>query len=160
LQGSGTAADGSTVTYEWVQLSGPDVATLSNTAAPEVTLTNLIPGKYEFELTVTDQNGLTGKDQIQISVVAEEIAMSEIPRYFSPNDDGINDFWEWPQSEVFDNSLLMIFNRFGQQIYEAISYKNNWDGKMNGKALQEDAYYYVIRLLNNTDIKGAVRIIR
>ena len=63
---------------------------------------------------------------------------------------------------IYGNDLLtpkFIFNRFGQKFYETTSAKNNWNGTVDRKPLQEDAYYYNIRL-SNTDIKGAVRIVR
>jgi gliding motility-associated-like protein len=85
---------------------------------------------------------------------------NSIPRFFSPNDDGTGDFWEWGSIELFENSLLTVFNRSGQKIYEALSYNNSWDGKINGQPLQPGDYYYVVKMTNLTDIKGSVRIIR
>jgi gliding motility-associated-like protein len=60
---------------------------------------------------------------------------------------------------VFESCKLTIYNRFGQKIYESISYDNTWDGNINGSPLQEDAYYYVITC-DNEDLTGAVRIVR
>ena len=126
---------------------------------PEV-LNNLAEGTYIVELTVTDQHGGKGRDQIKIHVSGSDVQTTAIPRYFTPNDDGINDIWEWPDIEKYANSPITIFNRAGQKIYEAESYNNSWDGTMSGKPLQADAYYYVIRSIAGGDIKGAVRIVR
>jgi gliding motility-associated-like protein len=133
---------------------------MSGADSEQVSLADLIEGTYTFEISVTDNNGLSSKDQVKVTVVSGGEAMAAIPRFFSPNDDGTGDLWEWPNTEHYENSLLTIFNRAGQKIYEALSYKNTWDGKVDGQPLQPGDYYYIIKLADLTDIKGAVRIIR
>jgi hypothetical protein len=66
--GGSSASSGSIVSYVWVEKSGPSTITLSNAA--QNTVSNLQAGKYVFSLTVTDQNGATGKDSVQITVLA------------------------------------------------------------------------------------------
>ena len=160
LSGVGMSGDGSEVTYSWEKISGPDDVSFTDTNSESPVLNNLAEGTYIIELTVTDQHGGKGRDQVEIHVSGSDIQTTAIPRYFTPNDDGINDIWEWPDVEKFANSPLTIFNRAGQKIYEAESYNNSWDGTMSGKPLQADAYYYVIRSRGGGDIKGAVRIVR
>jgi gliding motility-associated-like protein len=148
------------VQYTWSQLDGPNNVTMTGTDTDQLSLTDLIEGTYIFEISVTGDNGLTGKDQIRVTVVGAGETTAAIPRFFSPNDDGNGDVWEWQNTEQFENSVLTIFNRAGQKIYEALSYKNTWDGKMDGQPLQAGDYYYIIRLADLTDLRGAVRIIR
>jgi gliding motility-associated-like protein len=158
ILGSGTDSDGVVSFYEWSQVSGPE-ATISQNSFGELVFNTFVQGVYVFELTVTDNGNKTGKDQLTITVTASLLELESIPRYFSPNNDGENDLWEWPSIELFQNAPLLIFNRFGQKVYETPSYENDWDGMLDGKPLQEDAYYYIIKL-SNTELKGAVRIIR
>lgn len=163
MTGFGESTDGSAVQYSWTQVSGPADVSFSDDSSKEPVITNLIEGMYVIELTVTDSRGLTSTDQVTINVIGSETQVSDggaIPRYFTPNSDGINDVWEWSSLDLYNNSVLTIFNRSGQKIYEAISYQNTWDGTFDGKPLQADAYYYVIQLSNSNDIRGAVRIIR
>lgn len=161
LNGTGTSADGSELSYAWEKISGPGETSFSDENSDSPTLDNLVEGTYVLQLTVTDQNGLTGTDQLHVHVSGSDVQATTIPRYFTPNDDGINDIWEWPDVEQYANSSLTIFNRAGQKIYEADSYDNSWDGTSSGRPLQSDAYYYVIRSQGGGgDIKGAVRIIR
>lgn len=160
LIGGGSSSDGSPISFQWAQVSGPGQATIANSTLPEITVTNLIEGVYVFELTATSA-GLSSKDQVRITIVGASLDLqSSIPRYFSPNDDGKGDFWEWSQLEHFENSLLTVFNRSGQKIYEAVSYKNTWDGKTGDAPLQAGDYYYIVQLVNKTLIKGALQIIR
>jgi len=159
LNGSGASADGSTLKFSWIQVSGPSTVVVEDRASQIINLNELIEGTYTLELTVTDEKGLTGVDQIKITVATDLIVQSAIPRYFTPNGDGVNDFWEWPQTELFEKSILMVFNKFGQKVFETANYNNTWDGKVDGKPLSEDAYYYIIRLHKGDDIRGAVRIV-
>jgi len=84
----------------------------------------------------------------------------EFEKIFSPNADGINDFWRWSDPLAYEGCRLSIFNRSGKLVYEKVSYDNSWDGTSSeGRALAEDAYYYVIEC-SEKSIKGGVRIIR
>jgi gliding motility-associated-like protein len=159
INGTASDADGVITNYLWTLVSGPEDITFTQDTFGKLVITTSVAGTYVFELTVTDNGNNTGSDQITITVTPSLLSLEQIPRYFSPNNDGINDVWEWPSIELYENALLLIFNRFGQKIFETMAYQNNWDGTLNGKPLQEDAYYYIIRLAN-TDLKGAVRIVR
>ena len=158
LQGSGEDSDGTVMSHEWTQVEGPNEASLAVSAGGEATINNLIEGTYKFVLTVTDNGSLTGSDEIIIRVIPS-LEGVQLPLVFTPNNDGIDDTWNWSNTEVFENCRLTIYNRLGQKIYEAISYDNTWDGRINGSPLQEDAYYYVITC-ENSDRQGAVRIVR
>lgn len=65
---------------------------------------------------------------------------------FSPNGDGINDYWELTGLDVFsNNSTLQIFDRYGNMVYKEVSNTEfKWDGKANSRALNSDAYWFVI----------------
>ncbi len=85
----------------------------------------------------------------------------EFEKIFSPNGDGINDYWRWTNTLKYEGCMLTIYNRFGKPVYERVSYDNSWDGRStNGYVLEAGAYYYVIKCDGAADIKGGVRIIR
>jgi len=91
-----------------------------------------------------------------------EIIVSEweifIPNAFSPNGDGINDTWQIRNIDKFPNNEVEIFNRWGNRVYRARPYQNEWDG--NG--LPDGAYYYILKLHDkrNTTFTGYVSIKR
>ncbi|HVM87014.1 MAG TPA: PKD domain-containing protein [Puia sp.] len=60
--------DGVIVSFNWSQISGPSQASITSSSSISTTITNLIQGTYVFLLTVTDNNGATGKDSISIVV--------------------------------------------------------------------------------------------
>ncbi|MBC7935642.1 MAG: tandem-95 repeat protein [Rhizobacter sp.] len=68
LTGTGTDADGTIVSFNWVEISGPSTGTLTNQTAATATAASLLQGVYQYELTVTDNSGATGKDTVQVTV--------------------------------------------------------------------------------------------
>jgi gliding motility-associated-like protein len=68
--GSGTDPDGSITTYAWTQVSGPTTATLANAGTSTLTASDLAEGVYSFRLTVTDDKGSTGFDDVSVTVNA------------------------------------------------------------------------------------------
>jgi len=70
-----------------------------------------------------------------------------IPNGFSPNGDGYNDYWEIIDIDKYPNVEVLIFNRWGNKIYEARPYQNDWDGtNENNEGLPDGTYYYIIKV--------------
>lgn len=68
LNGSGTDADGTIVSYAWSKTGGPSQYTISNSNIASPVISNLVAGTYTFRLTVTDNNQATGFDDVTITV--------------------------------------------------------------------------------------------
>ncbi len=69
LNGSGTDNDGTIITYSWMKVSGPALGSVVNPGSASATATSLVQGVYEFELTVTDNNGASDKDTMKVTVL-------------------------------------------------------------------------------------------
>lgn len=69
LSGSATDSDGTVTSYSWTRISGPTTYTIGSPNAASTNLTDLVQGTYVFRLTVTDNNGLTGSDNVTVNVV-------------------------------------------------------------------------------------------
>src|SRR5690606_31846744 len=67
LAGTGNDTDGSIASYSWTKQSGP-AASLSNANTASLTAANLVAGTYVFRLTVTDNAGATGFDEVTVTV--------------------------------------------------------------------------------------------
>ncbi len=72
---------------------------------------------------------------------------------FSPNGDGVNDFFTIDCISRYPGNELQIYNRWGTVVYQKRGYNNDWDGTPNGRAIvqKEDqlpvgTYYYVLDL--------------
>jgi len=75
------------------------------------------------------------------------------PKFFTPNGDSYNDFWEvkglinYPQAEV------SIFDRYGKLISVLNATKRSWDGMLNKSPLPADDYWYVLKIDETTPEK-------
>jgi gliding motility-associated-like protein len=88
-------------------------------------------------LVVTDTNGCYGVDSVRVVV---EIP---IPSAITPNGDGVNDRFEIYEIEKFAGNTLQVYNRWGQMVFEAAPYRNEWDGRsMDGNELPEGTYFF------------------
>jgi len=65
--------------------------------------------------------------------------------YLSPNGDGHNDTWQIDRSDLLDDCVITVYNRYGQEVFRSQGYKVEWDGKQDGKALPTGEYYYLIK---------------
>jgi gliding motility-associated-like protein len=73
ISGNGTDNDGTISSYLWTQSSGPNTATLTNDNTSSLTASNLVEGVYTFMLTVTDDDGATGTDNVKVTVTAAPV---------------------------------------------------------------------------------------
>ncbi len=89
-----------------------------------------------------------------------------VPQGFSPNGDGSNDYFVIEELEQYSHVSIIIFNRWGNKIFEQDNYKNDWDGNSNvdlsiGKELPVGTYFYqVIIHDNNKTLTGYVYLNR
>ncbi len=95
---------------------------------------HLRPGKYL--LSVKDLNGC-GTTTITVYVLG-------FPNFFTPNNDGIHDYWQIKGLDGSDLQLekLLIFDRFGKALHSLNFHGNGWDGTYNGKPLPSSDYWF------------------
>ena len=84
------------------------------------------------------------------------------PTTFTPNGDGVNDFWYIVGlSDMYPNCDVKIFSRWGELVYSSPGYNVPWNGKREGKSMPSATYYAIIDLGNGEEIiKRTVTIIR
>lgn len=70
ISGSGFDPDGSIVSYTWTQVLGAS-SVLENINSPTLIVNNLLEGVYRYQLTVEDDDGASGSDFVDITVVPE-----------------------------------------------------------------------------------------
>jgi len=100
----------------------------------------------------------SSRSEIKVTVGVSAVG---IPNAFTPNGDGINDYWSLKGMENNPNSLVQVFTRYGQKVFESKGYSHPFDGTYGGKELPTGVYYYIINLGTNCNIlSGDVTIIR
>ena len=81
------------------------------------------------------------------------------PNVISPNNDGSNDFFEIKNLPA--NTAVFILNRWGNVIFSAENYQNDWDGKdTSGKNLLEGVYTYKYSTIGGKVGHGFVHLVR
>ena len=83
-----------------------------------------------------------------------------IPNVFSPNNDGKNDFFRIEGIEGFPGSVLLVYNRWGNLIFQDLNYGGGWDGRIGGNPISDGTYYYVLQRSDGEDFHGAVTVVR
>jgi len=97
---------------------------------------------------VRDKNGCGVTNQI-ISVLGYR-------KFFTPNNDGINDFWQLIGLENDDaqNTSIFIYDRYGKLLQQVAPTGNGWDGTYNNNLLPASDYWFVVNLADNRQFKG------
>ncbi len=79
---------------------------------------------------------------------------------FSPNNDGVNDFFRIQGVHAFPNNNLKIFNRWGSMVFSQKGYKNQWDGKWENKNLPDGTYFYLFKDGKGKTYSGYLQLAR
>ncbi len=110
-------------------------------------------GTYPVMLVVTNTQGCTDTIIIEMIVITEIV----VPNVFTPNGDGFNDtFVIQYLPQLYPNSKLYIYNRWGKRVYKSDNYQNDWDGDKHS----EGTYFYVVEVSDGTKQKGTVTIMK
>ncbi|MBI1225771.1 MAG: T9SS type B sorting domain-containing protein [Bacteroidetes bacterium] len=146
-------------------LSDPDATTISIELAPEHGTATLGTGVAKHILTYIPDVNFVGLDSAIYEVCQEgctcamatvyfyvgDDAKCDVPSIITPNDDGINDAFIIPclaEDGSFPNNVVSIFNQWGDEVYHASPYNNNWEGTFDGEDLPPSTYFYIIDLGN------------
>ena len=140
-------------TGEWSLISGSGI--IRDIHSPTTSITNLSTGENKFSWKV--QNGNCEATD-EVSIVVNDIVT---PTVITPNEDGLNDELIFPGLDAFPGTSIIIYNRWGNEVYRSSDYKNDWNGEDEKKRdLQEDTYYYILKISNGRILKGFVEIKR
>ncbi len=103
--------------------------------------TNLIGGVYI--VLIRDKNGC-GQTSL-------EVVLLDFPKFFTPNNDGYNDYWQLIglENTKYIPSTIAIYDRFGKLVAQINPTGKGWNGFYNGKLLPEADYWFTVEL---TDI--------
>ncbi|RXR21171.1 T9SS type B sorting domain-containing protein [Flavobacterium amnicola] len=118
-----------------------------------------IDGPYQdsnyFESVSASKHTVYVRDKNGCGIVSEEIAILSIPNFFTPNNDGFNDYWNI--KGIIDTSetiSIAIFDRFGKVLKKITTKEMGWDGTYNGKAVTATDYWYSFTLADSREVKG------
>ena len=120
---------------------------------PQTTTTYIVEGNYGV---------CSSSDTITVTVMDVEQYLY-IPNSFSPNGDGVNDSFRIYGQEI-DEFKILIFNRWGELLFESNNIGNNWNGFYKGKEVPSGVYVFRINVVSsgfgNIKKTGHINLVR
>lgn len=94
--------------------------------------------------------------------ISREIFVFGFPTFFSPNNDGYNDFWKPFEIKAPDYQIkgIMLYDRYGKLLKQLFAGTKGWDGNYNGHPMPADDYWFEVSLENGKVFKGHFSLIR
>lgn len=149
------------------------IVDISENNSVTINTTNLGNGTYEFALaevgsslinyqtepifnnvkagfyTIFVQDDLCGISTLDISVIG-------YTKFFTPNGDGFNDYWQIKgiNTNVQSKSIIYIFDRYGKLLKELKPNSMGWDGTFNGQLLPTSDYWFKVTLEDGRNFSG------
>lgn len=117
----------------------------------------VLPGTHT--VYVRDKNGCG----ISQDTIVQDLTLEGFPKFFTPNNDGINDFWQFISPSESDAIIIVdikIYNRYGLLIAQIDPDSPGWDGTFRGKPMPASDYWFDAVDLNNREIKGHFSLMR
>jgi uncharacterized repeat protein (TIGR01451 family)/gliding motility-associated-like protein len=113
--------------YNWSNGSNNRIVSDLYAGTHTVTVTDLKDCKVTYDVIIES-------DEIGVKLVMNNV--------FTPNNDGINDYFTITNLEMYPDNELVVLNRWGNEVYSKSSYDNLWDGSN----LSEGTYFYVLKV--------------
>ena len=160
LQLTASFIDGAT--YAW---TGPNdfSSTFQSPTIPDAG--QIQSGTYFLSVTVL--NCSSDILSLNVNVVTCDSLDFFIPEGFSPNNDGINDFFVIRGIQAYPSNDFVIYSRWGDKLFEQHAYNNTWDGTSSfgitfgTDLLPVGTYFYILHLNDGSDaIKGTIYLNR
>jgi len=146
-------------TYLWTPADG----TLDDSGVANPMASPLQTTVYQVE--ATDQNGCLAESSVTVFVIERSCIEPYIfiPQAFSPNGDGENDVL-FVYGNPIDEIELVIYNRWGEKVFETRDKNFGWDGTYRNERQAPDVFAYYLRVLcvNGEEFvkKGNVTLLR
>lgn len=118
-----------------------------------------------YTVKITDSFGCTKTVSIKVTVIpiSCDNPFVFVPNSFTPNGDGVNDVL-YVRSDIIKELYFVIYNRWGEKIFETNQQSIGWDGKFKNKECQRGAYDYYLKCKcidgDEKEMKGSITLIR
>ncbi|WP_026979234.1 T9SS type B sorting domain-containing protein [Flavobacterium tegetincola] len=156
------------ISSEKATIQSVDIIELSEDNSISINITGL--GSYVFSLDnhyFQESNIFTNveagiytlyiKDLNGCGTAKREINVLGIPKFFTPNGDGYNDYWNikgYKHSGINAKDVISVFDRYGKLLVQFNPLNQGWDGNFNGSLMPSSDYWYVLQLEEGKVIRG------
>ncbi len=102
------------------------------------------------DISATAIGTIYDNDEDDIDVITE----IEIPKFITPNNDGVHDYWELGRSLQDKVKVVSIYDRYGKLLTQLNQSKTKWDGRYNGYLMPSSDYWFNIQLVDGIQYNG------
>jgi len=157
-----TNADGCSFTKE-ITVNESSIASFKNIEINDFSdnnsVTVAVEGKGEYEFSLDDINyqdsnifsalepgtyDIYVRDKNGCGIVNTQVDILGAPKFFTPNGDGFNDFWQILNVTRRPGTYVNIYDRYGKLLKTILSSGQGWDGTYNGRPVPSDDYWYMV----------------
>ncbi|WP_232217113.1 T9SS type B sorting domain-containing protein [Winogradskyella sp. J14-2] len=143
------------------------------------TITVLVSGEGDYEYALDDIDGpyqdsiifediLPGlytvfvRDKNDCGISEELVSVIGFPKFFTPNGDGVNEFWQVKgiNNQFQANSLILIFDRYGKLLTKLNPLGAGWDGTYNGANMPASDYWFKVQLEDGRTFTSHFSLVR
>ncbi|MBC7423562.1 MAG: gliding motility-associated C-terminal domain-containing protein, partial [Ferruginibacter sp.] len=148
---------------DWAWTFGNGNASTLQSPAPQFYASSNSIIEVPIRLIVTNTIGCSDTAINTVKVVGN--CYIAIPKAFSPNGDGLNDYLYPTNAYKAKNLLFTVFNRNGQKIFQTQDWTNKWDGTYKGTPQDAGTYVWILSYTNidngkKVELKGSTVLIR
>ena len=131
-----TATQNQAYAYNWIPVNLVSNAAIFNPTSSPIQTTI-------YTVSVNDRNNCKNEDTVSVRVLDYTCDKSQIfiPSAFSPNGDGVNDVF-LVRSTILKSSYLLIYDRWGNQVFETKDINAGWNGTYKNQVVQLETYGY------------------
>ena len=156
--------------YDWTYPAG--VSLSQNGIANPMAIFSPVPGQgtyahpdtnyYVLSVIATDQAGCVDTGSVRIHVFIGPTFY--VPNAFSPNGDGYNDIFKPILVGMYSTDYFIIYNRYGQVVFETSRFMHGWDGRFKGQDQPAGNYVWILKGKGQggkvVERKGSVLLVR
>ena len=119
---------------------------------------------YTVKLVVTNLS-LGCSDSTRRTLTVLDHCFIDVPTAFTPNNDGLNDFFRPHNALKAEGYQFQVYNRWGQLVFSSRNWQEKWDGRINGQVQPTGVYVWMLRYTHRDTRqpvfkKGTVTLIR
>ncbi len=137
---------GKIVNYNWNFGNGFSSILQNPNSFNYPTPTTITQKKYSIRLTVFNAIGCSST--VTHDVTALKSCYIAVPTAFTPNGDGLNDFLSPLNAYKADNLLFIVYNRYGNIVFQTTDWTKKWDGRINGILQQTGTYVWQLSYID------------
>lgn len=170
-----TSSDNCSKTKNFIlsEISIPKIASVL-VEETSVTIITENAGNFEYSIdgiryqtsnvfSVSEGGIFTGyaRDVFNCKIDTKEFIFVKLENFFSPNNDGINDFWTLDTFSYFEKAEISIFDKFGKLLTVLNNQNPSWNGTFNNQSLPASDYWFVLKIDESKPLrKGHFSLIR